>query len=97
MTPLLEMSWTFERLYQNTADGKTTDIEVFHASTLDNTYIDPTLLEILTQGMGAEEKEARKLGTYYNLSGGIYTGSLTQENFKDPIIDSPQADVMILY
>jgi len=40
--------------------------------------------------MGAEEKEARKLGTYYNLSGGIYTGSLTQENFKDPIIDSPQ-------
>jgi len=33
MTPLLEMSWTFERLYQNTADGKTTDIEVFHAST----------------------------------------------------------------
>lgn len=90
MTPLFEMSWTFERLYQNTADGKTTDIEVFHASTLDNTFIDPTILEILTQGMSPEEKEARKEGTYFNLSGGIYTGSLSQAVFIDPIIDSPR-------
>lgn len=90
MTPLFEMSWTFERLYQNTADGKTTDIEVFHASSLDNIHINSTVLEILTQGMDAEEKEARKLGTYFNLSGGIYTASLTPDNFIPSIIDSPQ-------
>lgn len=90
MTPLLEMSWTFQRLYQNVINGNTTDIEVFHASTLDNTHIDPTILDILTQGMSDEEKEARKQGTYYNLSGGIYTNVLSPDNFIAPLIDSDQ-------
>lgn len=88
MTPLIDFSWTFKRLYQAALTGENKNIEVFHSDTLDNIYVDPTELEILLTGMTDEEKDARKHGTYYSLSGGIYADSLTQENFIEPIIDS---------
>lgn len=94
MTPLIDMSWTYERLYQAGLNGSNPDIAVFQFDTLNNPYIDPSELDILLAGMDEEEKEARKHGTYYNLSGGIFTGKLGKDNFIDPIIGS---DIWPLY
>ena len=88
MTPLIEMSWTYNRLYQAAVTGANPDIEVFHLDTLDNIHVDPTVLEILLSGMSDEEKAARTHGVYYNLTGGIYSASLSPDNFIDPILNT---------
>lgn len=88
MTPLIDMSWTYNRLYQAGKTGTNPDIEVFHLDTLDNTHINPEELNILLMDMDDEEKEARTHGTYYNLSGGIYSATLSQDNFINPIVES---------
>jgi phage terminase large subunit-like protein len=86
MTPLLDMSWTYNQLYLEGLKPENTNIEVFHFDTLDNPYINPTILEQLFEGMSDEEKSARTHGVYYNLTGGIYTKSLSQDNFIPPIV-----------
>jgi phage terminase large subunit-like protein len=88
MTPLLDMSWTYNRLYLEGLKPEVENIEVFHFDTLDNPYVDEGVLAELLIGMSDEEKAARTHGTYYNLSGGIYTKSLSAENFIDPIINT---------
>ena len=87
LTPLNDMSWTRDRLYE---PGKAGDpnIDVFEASTTDNAYINAAELDILTEGMSPEEKEARLHGTYLSQSGTIYSKVTTPENFIDPIIGS---------
>jgi phage terminase large subunit-like protein len=92
MTPLLDMSWTYNRLYLEGLKPENENIAIFHLDTLSNPYITASVLEELLEGMSDEEKSARTHGTYYNLSGGIYTKSLTQENFIDPIIGTPMWD-----
>lgn len=94
MTPLLDMSWTYKRLYEAGLKNENPDIEVVQFDTLSNPYIDGNELDILLTGMSDEEKDARKHGTYYNLTGGIFTGCMSQENFIDPIINS---DIWPLY
>lgn len=88
MTPLIDMSWTYKRLYVEGSKEESIGIDVFHASTEDNIYIKAGVLDILLTGMDDEQKMARKQGTYFNLSGGIYTKSLTQDNFVEPIVGS---------
>lgn len=86
MTPLLDMSWTYNRLYLEGLKPDVPNIEVFHFDTLDNPYVDAATLDILLTGMSDEEKAARTHGTYYNLSGGIYTKNLSTNNFIEPIV-----------
>lgn len=93
MTPLIDMSWTYERLFIEGSKEDHPGIEVFHASTVDNIYINHDTLDILTVGMDEEQKEARKHGTYFNLSGGIYSSSLTPDNYIDNIIIGDQWDL----
>ena len=93
MTPLIDMSWTFARLYEPGNKGATDSLEIFHASTLDNTYIDSNVLDSLLTGMSDEEKDARKHGTYYNLSGGIFTEFMGKDNFIDPIVGTDIWDI----
>lgn len=88
MTPLIDFSWTYKRLYEAALSGSNENIEVFHADTLDNFYINPAELEILLEGMTDEEKDARKHGTYYSMSGGVFAESLTPNNFIEPIVNS---------
>jgi len=88
MTPLLDMSWTYDRLYLEGLKPDNTSIEIFHFDTLDNPYVDSITLNELLTGMSDEEKSARTHGNYYNLTGGIYTKSLSRDNFIDPIIDT---------
>jgi len=88
MTPLIDMSWTYDRLYVEGSKETFAGIEVFHADTEDNIYINKEALDVLQTGMSEEQKKARRSGTYFNLSGGIFSGSLSKENIIDPIIGS---------
>lgn len=93
MTPLLDWSWSYERLYVEGSKPETTGIDVFHANTEDNIYIKQEALDTLQAGMSDEQKKARKSGVYFNLSGGVFAGSLSKDNFIDPIIGSPLWDM----
>jgi phage terminase large subunit-like protein len=81
MTPLIDMSWTLDRLYEKGYDGTNPNLDVFRASTLENQYISSSILDIITEGLSDEEKQARREGLYYS-----YTGAIYADVFKDAVI-----------
>lgn len=89
MTPLIDMSWTFDRLYEPGRKGLLNGIEVFEVSTLENTYIKESALDRLTIGMDQSEKEARTKGTYINFSGLVYKQQFDPDkHVLDDIVES---------
>lgn len=76
MTPVEEMTWTYDGLYLPAKEGLRTDIEVFEVSTEENKYVNAAELEILTQGLDDEEKEARKHGKYIRHTGAIFSNMI---------------------
>ena len=87
MTPLIDMSWTLDRLYEPGQSGLNKNIQVFRAKTTDNKFISEAAMDILTMGMSEEQTMARKEGLYSSYTGAIYTEVLSGR-FIDPIIDS---------
>ncbi len=75
MTPLIEMSWTFDRLYEPWTKGQRDHIEVFEVSTTENTFITENALERVLLGIEEGEREARTKGTYISHTGRVYKGS----------------------
>ena len=88
MTPILDMSWTYDRLYHAGRSGSNKNIEVFEAETSDNVFVNDAILDILVEGMSDEEKKARKAGKYYSKTGTIYGHALSPGVFLDPFIDT---------
>lgn len=86
MTPLIDMSWTYDRLYEPWKNKQTRNIEVFEVSTLQNKYIKAEALELILDGISVEEKEARTHGTYITHQGLVYKGAFSTANvMSDPI------------
>ena len=94
MTPLIDMSWTYDRLFEKAlAGGNITledgtvigALEMFQATVFDNEYINKQQVAILTEGLGDEEKLARIQGKYFSYVGAIYSGYTSPENFIPPI------------
>lgn len=88
MTPLIDMSWTYDRIYLAGKSKKDPNIAVFEVSTSENAYVNLAEMDILTGGMDDEEKNARLNGTYIGQSGTIYSKSLHADTYLDPLIDS---------
>lgn len=103
MTPLIDMSWTYDRIYQKgLAGGKIqlpdgteiTAIEVFQASSLDNPFISAAEMALATEGISEEETDARQHGRYFSYTGAIYAPSLLKNSltgvstFIPPIVDT---------
>ncbi len=74
MTPLIDMSWTLDRLYEKRQDNP--NLDVFQVNTLDNSYINAAILEMITEGLSDEEAAARTRGLYFTYSGAIYNDVL---------------------
>jgi phage terminase large subunit-like protein len=72
MTPLIDMSWTINRIYNPVMNKETTDIEIFIGDTADNPLIEQGVLDVLMLGMSDEEKASRKKGTFGDFSHAIY-------------------------
>lgn len=73
MTPLIEMSWTFDALFEPWTQGDKT-IEVFEVNTSENTHINSEALAFALHGIDEAEKEARTHGTYISHTGLVYKG-----------------------
>ena len=93
MTPLIDMSWTLDRLYEKGFDGKNPNLDVFRASTTDNAYINSAILDIITEGLSDEESQARKQGLYFSYSGAIYNDVLAGAIIP-PIIENDSWDLV---
>jgi len=88
MTPLIDMSWTLDRIYTPGITQSDPNIEVFEVSTSQNSYVNSAEIEILTSGMTDEQKEARLHGKYMTYTGTIYGSVLADTTFVDPYVDS---------
>lgn len=74
MTPLIDMSWTLDRLYEKRHNNP--NLDVFQVNTLDNAYINSAILEVIVEGLSEEEASARTKGLYFTYSGAIYNDVL---------------------
>lgn len=89
MTPLIEMSWTFDRLYEPWTQGTRGYVDVFEVGTQENTYVTASALERVLYGISKEEREARLKGTYIKHTGLVYKGSFKPDvNILEDIIAS---------
>jgi len=89
MTPLLGFTWIYKKYYRPIIEKgeENKSVAVFVGSTADNPYVSEEVLNEITEGMKAEEKEARKHGKFIAASGLIYP-SFGPHNIIPPI--SPQ-------
>jgi phage terminase large subunit-like protein len=71
MTPLIEMSWTYDTLYEPALAGEIS-VEVIEVETFENPYIRREAYDRLTETMSAEEKKTRSTGVYISHTGLVY-------------------------
>lgn len=88
MTPLIDMSWTYDRIYEPWKNKTTDDIEVFVVDTSQNKYVDEAYLDLILAGMSTEEKAARKAGQYLMHEGLIYKGSFKPHHVIADIVET---------
>jgi phage terminase large subunit-like protein len=88
MTPIEEMTWTYDGLYLPAKEKTNPNIDVFEVETSQNKYINAAEMDILTQGLSKEDKEARVKGKYIRHTGAIYSDYIdTEVNYlkHDPV------------
>lgn len=85
MTPLIDMSYTYDRLYTKGVNGLDPNLAIFQAETSQNQYINSALIDVITEGLGEEEAIARKQGKYFSYTGTIYGPVLNSSIYLDPI------------
>jgi len=71
MTPLIEMSWTYDVLYEPGLAGDI-DVEVIEVETFENPHIRREAFDRLTEIMSDEEKKTRSTGVYISHTGLVY-------------------------
>lgn len=74
MTPLIELTWVKDKIYDPWREGDKS-IEVMEIDTVENPHISLDALNRITRGLSAEEKEARRQGTFITHTGLVYSGS----------------------
>lgn len=92
MTPLIEMTWIKDRIYDPWAGGDTS-IFVLEVDTEENPHISLEALDRLTRGLSPEERAARRKGTFITHTGLIFAGAYSPRdafdggNVLDDILD----------
>lgn len=95
MTPLIEMSWTYNTLYEPAKAGQIDYIDVFEGDTSDNPYINMEAFERLTQLMSEEEKKTRKTGVYISHTGLVYGESFSRiANVCPDLVSSSRFNIL---
>ena len=73
MTPLIEMSWTKDRIYEPWLNGDDS-IFVLTVNTEENPHIKIEALDRITRGLSDSERAARRSGAFMTRTGLIYSG-----------------------
>jgi phage terminase large subunit-like protein len=79
MTPLIDMSWTIDRLYEPAFGKDHPNIDVWEVNTEENKYVNESTLDILLEGLDESERQARKAGKFLSHTGSIYGSVLTTD------------------
>ena len=82
MTPLIEMSWIKDKIYDPWAEGNQS-IYVLEVNTEENPFIKVEALDRITRGLSPEEKEARRSGKFITHTGRVFAGSFSFDRFPD--------------
>lgn len=82
MTPLLEMSWTVDRIYEPWLKGDTS-IFVLTVNTEENPHIKMEALDRITRGLSDSEKAARREGAYLTRTGLIYAPHFSDKMYTE--------------
>ena len=90
MTPLIDMSWTIDRIYEPSKDGQNPNIDVFEVNTNQNKYVSQATLDILLEGLDEEERVARQSGKYSSFTGAIYRDAVDSHNLITSFFDPDQ-------
>jgi phage terminase large subunit-like protein len=77
MTPLLGLSWVFDRLYERRHESK--DIAVVEVDMDDNPHLSESAKEAALEGLTDEERAARKEGRFVHFAGMVFP------EFKDKL------------
>lgn len=72
MTPLIEMSWTKEQLYDPYNEGIRPDLQILEVDTEENPHIKIEAMDRLSIGLKDSERLARRTGSYISHTGRIY-------------------------
>lgn len=89
MTPLIDQSWTEDRLYTPGISGENSNIGVFEIPTSRNAYVEDEEMEILYQGMDEDKKAARQAGEYGTYKRSVYKDYILPTTIIDPIVGTP--------
>ena len=82
MTPLIEMTWIKDRIYDPWAGGDQS-IYVLEVDTEENPYISIQALDRFTRGLSPEEAQARRSGKFITHTGLVYSGSFSARDFTE--------------
>lgn len=94
MTPLIEMSWTYDTLYEPALAGEIS-VEVLEVETFENPYVKREAYDRLTETMSAEEKKTRSTGVYISHTGLVYGEVFSHEaNVCPDIVKSSRWDIL---
>lgn len=72
MTPLIEMSWTKDQLYDPFQAGDRQDLQILEVNTEENPHINIEAMDRLSLGLKDSEKQARRSGAYISHTGRVY-------------------------
>lgn len=86
VTPLQELSWTYDRIYEKRDSDPNVGVFVFPTS--ENAYVNEGELSLLVDGVSEAEKDARLHGSYISQKGTIYKSVLKESCFIPPVIGS---------
>ena len=79
MTPLIELTWVKDKIYDPWAEGDES-IYVLEIDTTENPHIKIEALDRITRGLSAEEKEARRSGKFITHTGMVYGSSFSAKS-----------------
>lgn len=82
MTPLVEMSWVKEKIYEPWTQGNDS-IFVLEVNTEENPHIAVSALDRITRNLSESERNARRSGTFITHTGLIYAGSFVNKSFTE--------------
>jgi phage terminase large subunit-like protein len=82
MTPLIEMSWIKDRIYDPWSGGEES-IYVQEVDTEENPYISIDALNRITRNLSDEEKLARRSGKFITHTGLVFAGSFSPRSYTE--------------
>jgi len=82
MTPLVEMTWVKDRIYDPWIEGDK-GIFVLEINTEENPHIKIEALDRITRGLSSEEREARRTGKFITHTGLVYAGSFVNKSVEE--------------